>query len=387
MSQASLAWVAHGQSKGLYHYFTTAIEDNAVISNISVVREFNEQELRVKLGEALEYLPEIAARPIPSFLQEPIAILFKDVSALFPPIDDGFWILLMVFFVIFAIPFAAARASENLKIGLLMAIASLFMGSQMLFATLMPTLGLREYWTQIVTGYIKVALVNGGAMVCTAIIMFVKSSYDTSRVQMGDILKRAGTLTSKIASECHASRYCDGTQIKNEIQLTNGELDEVLRKQAAAIAESDVPLRKFDKSFFVRYKIDEESGDEIQPMPVYKNGLELRSECQLVEDTLSSALFEPPLPQLTSQWGAKRADYCNVLEGLTTILSTLSCMETIYMEACRELVSDSSEVVLSDLVYVMASISSVYGIDSDALSTIPIFKPSYGNDICWKPQS
>lgn len=288
---SSLAWTAHGSSQGLYHYFNEALE-SPILQEIPAVHNFTDEELRTILGEGLalfQNVEKISFGPVPAFIEEAGSELFSEFAAIFPPIKDGFWILLIVLFAIFSIPFAIARAHKNLKVGVLMAIATLFMGSQVIFATLMPTLGLREYWTQITSGYIKVALVSGGAMVCTAMIAFVKSSHDSAREQIGSVFKQTGLLVSHIASTiaCPVEVPGKGEPIK---ESSLEDIQKAFSSEVRMLANCEASFHK-PKYFFWYKKDDEESGNGPQQMPPARSALQLRADCKPIEDTLAVVSF------------------------------------------------------------------------------------------------
>lgn len=134
-----MAWLAGGNPEGLIQY----LPDN-----------LQEVPTRYDLGLILEYLPKVASLVLP----EPVRIAVQDIvvaiESQIPAVNDSFWILLMIFFIIVSLPFCVARACGDLQSGTLMAVATLFMGSQVVFASLMPIFGLKLYWTQVSIGYI-----------------------------------------------------------------------------------------------------------------------------------------------------------------------------------------------------------------------------------------
>lgn len=286
---SSLAWVAHGSSQGLYHYFNEALE-NPILQEITAVHNFTEEQLRTILGEGLalfEDVEKISFGPVPAFIEEAGSELFSEFAALFPPIKDGFWILLIVLFAIFSIPFAIARAHKNLKVGVLMAISTLFMGSQVIFATLMPTLGLREYWTQITSGYIKVALVSGGGMFCAAMIAFVKPSHDTAREQTGNVFKQTGLLLSGIASTISTPVELPMKGDPMEEKPLE-DIQKAINAEVHMLANREVSFHK--PKYFFWYK-DEESGNGPRQVPPARSALQLRADCKPIEDTLAVVSF------------------------------------------------------------------------------------------------
>lgn len=285
---SSLAWTAHGSSDGLYHYFEEGIE-NPLLQNLTVVNNIEEEQIKQLAGWMIELIDsnvlEKIAHVEPPFLVNGEDAVYNLIGSLFPAINSAYWILLIVLFTIVCVPFAIARAHQNFKVGLLMGIATLFMGSQVVFATLTPIFGIQQYWTQIVSGYIKVALVNGGGMCCTALMIFVKSSHDKAREQMGQILQGSGALLSKISSNINQistkSIEKDSLTPKTEEQRLNS-----LRKEAMALADETVAELGFKKSSHWK-RDDEEDKCTPKSMPEILNSFILRGNCQDVEDSLA----------------------------------------------------------------------------------------------------
>lgn len=291
---SSLAWTAHGSSDGLYHYFQEGLE-NPLLQNLTIVNDIEEEQIKQLAGQMIKFVDdnvlERVAQNEPPYLIEGEDDLYNLIGSFFPAIDTAYWVLLIVLFTIVCVPFAIARAHENFKIGLLMGIATLFMGSQVVFATLTPILGIRQYWTQIVSGYIKVALVSGGAMCCTALLIFVKSSHDKAREQMGQILEDCGVLLSKISS--NMNQVSISRDNKDFLTQKSGEQYlNSLRNEVRAMADDTVKKLGLGKdSQWARG--DEEDLSDYTLLPESPNGFKLRGDCQDVEDSL--ALVRTPM--------------------------------------------------------------------------------------------
>jgi len=190
--QSSLAWLAHGSASGLIEYLSSAYQK---IPN------------RFDLGLLLEYFPKVAALPLPQFARDEVTKALDAIGEQVPEISAAFWVLLIVLYMVVSLPFAVARSSDDMRMGIFFAIGTLFLGSQVVFASLMPTLGLRLYWTQITLGYVKVALVNAGAMILTGMLLLSTSAYDAIRLRLGKTLQETGVLLSSIGTTWN--RPCD----------------------------------------------------------------------------------------------------------------------------------------------------------------------------------
>ena len=404
---STLAWLAGGNPDGLLQYLP---------------ERFQKIPSKRDLGLLVEYLPKIAALPLPGFVQKEWREIQLEIAVeeqrLFPQPSDAFYILLMVLFIVVSLPFCVARADKDFKKGVLMAIAVLFMGSQLIFATLMPTLGLRLYWTQITAGYIKVALVNTGAMVVTGLFFFSTSSHDNVREKLGDLLQGAGALMSKSSSiiSADSSLPTTATSSVKAAQLRDEEsILEAMAKEVKSLAGHDdlpmpppPPIKNFSpgtnnnnpKSTVFFTNDDEESvfnASEHQ-RPVYsgvKSAQQLQVDARHIEHALSAAVFEPPLPGITSQPGALRAHYNTVLETAVKMIDIVGSIDACAFDASYELKTliekrkFDAEIIAPGkdaVALVVASCAAVCGDLSVALKHMPLGGVCYGPNMGWKPK-
>jgi len=421
---SSLAWLARGGSKGIAVYAGDAqaalerignltlseAEQLGLISPSNPVLEAIERTLGAEIrsiesenviqivGNVIELADSGAAEKGVSLLPEPLQVLGEDLFTVLgegiPRISTGFWVLLIVLFSVVALPMSIARASENFKVGLLMAITTLFCGSQVVFATLMPVLGVELYWKQIVTGYIKVALVNGAGMVLAALLVYVRSSHDAAREKFGEVFKRSGVVLSGIASNVgrikvgraeEGGYVVDGAgcvSLRNEAKRMAAEtVDEVhgdkSKAKAKAKAKSDGKDDVEDSEAPTGYA---HASTDATSLSAFK----LRASCQTIEDQLAVCLFEVPLPGVTSHVGARRGDFVELLRGLRTLLSTLCCIETIYPTGAQELARSGHDT--APVQCVMAAVASVLGGLSPVLSTMPVLGVCKGKKLAWRPR-
>jgi hypothetical protein len=406
---SSLAWLARGESQGIAIYLSEGFDELSRIANVTIgeveslgivsqspllqgilangssaVRELESQQLIQLVGDAIKLADTGVVDQIfasePEFLREAEFALYNEAGSAIPVIKDGYWVLLIVLFTVMCIPFAIARAHENFKIGLLMAISTLFMGSQVIFACLTPILGIRDYWTQIVTGYIKVALVNGAAMVVTALLVYVRSSYDDTRSHLGSSFQTCGLILSRIASSIHQIEVGGSSTSSAGVYAASCK---TLRTEALIMAEDTVEtIQRGGKENACEYGDDENKGSRPEPPPLITS-FALRSSCQVIEDSLAVSLFELPLPGVASQVGARRADFAELLKSLRTLLSTVCCIETIHVGAASELSKDHD---LSPVKFCLASVTSVVQELGSVLGTMPLFGPCKGKELSWRPR-
>lgn len=416
-SISSLAWLARGQSKGLALYAGEAVRDLETVANVTLsdaialgivsrdnplllalessvsqdVQSLESQQVGQIVGDVLKLVDsgfEVQGMPIsPEFLQFISSDLFATLGSAIPAIDDGFWILLIVLFAVVCVPLSIARASENFKIGLVMAITTLFCGSQVVFACLMPLTGIRLYWTQVVTGYIKVALVNGAAMVVTALFVYVRSSHDVVREQFGESLLTCGVILSRIASNVRQidDNESSGGKV-DTYPYKDGAACKSLREEAIAMAQETLPAAGNGRYGMKKTGKDVDDAEEMEGigLPEVPTSFKLRSSCQTIENSLGVCLFEVPLPGVSSHVGARRGDFVKLLDGLRTLLSTVCCIETIYPTGSLELARSGHDT--SPVQSVMAAVAAVLGEMSSVLSKMPVFGPCKGKTLKWRPK-
>lgn len=95
-------------------------------------------------------------------------------------------------------------------------------------------------------------------------------------------------------------------------------------------------------------------------------------------------LFELPLPEISSHVGARRKDFVATLESLRNLLSTLCCIETIYMHAAEEIAKD---IDISDITCIFALLCSCLANLSYALNLVKSSRLCKGVQAPWKPKA
>ena len=353
---SSIAWTARGDYTALLEYLP---------------EQYQKVPSKYDIGLILTYFPKITALPLPSFVQEEFHKIQAELESIepsiFPEVSSAFYVLIIVLGCIALAPLAAGRAHPDFRIGILIAISTLFMGGQLIFAVLMPILGIRLYWTQITSGYVKVALVNGGAMVVTALLVMARSTHDALRERLGYLIRDVGGLLSQSASAIvvvsAAAAVPKGNGENNE---KNGEekalvssADEeavIVREMAteARILAQDLQNREHAGARH-RGTQDKNSHDVEVPLPPTDmdehryyhtgalsskkamNALDLQAKAREVTALLSSALFEPPLWGITSQPGANRSLYEKVLKTTEKLLSIAASLDACSFDANFEL--------------------------------------------------
>ena len=402
---SSLSWLARGQSKGVAIYAEDALlqveragnltlseaerlglisTDNPVVLTLqNLIGSLTGDEFIQVIGDVLELANSGVAgfsNYGPSRLTRLESDIFVAIGESIPAIDDGFWVLMIVLFAIVCLPLSIARAHVNFQIGLVMAISTLFCGSQVIFGCLMPITGIHLYWTQFVVGYVKVALVNGAAMVCATCLVYVKSSHDTARECFGESFKTCGVIISRIASDIN--RIDVGARDSKGDATTYDAGCRSLRAEAIAMANETVTM--VDTHAAKRNGEEAPDSDVAMP-PEAPTAFELRSNCQTIDDVLVTCMLEVPLPGLTSHVGARRADFVRLLGSLRTVLSTVCCIETIFATASLELAICGHDT--APVQYALASVAAVLGQASSVLATMPVLGVCKGERLSWRPQT
>jgi len=409
---STLAWLAGGNPDGLLQYLPA---------------RYDKIPSKRDIGLILEWFPRLAAIPLPTWVQDEWEKIQGEISLeeqlLFPQPSSWFYITIMVLFIVVSFPFCIARAGKDFKKGVLMAISILFMGSQMIFATLMPTLGLRLYWTQITAGYIKVALVNSAAMVVTALFLLSTSSYDNVREKLGCLLQSTGALMSKSASViCSVSddaKYSGEEKPQGRDEKIQGEVLAELRDSnkiynlmaqevrfqagaddptATAVKQETERTDAFDNNDDVESLLVGRAPPVVAMTCSAKSAQELYADATAVEHALVSTTFEIPLPGISSQPGSLKAHYDSVLESAVKLINVAGSIDAsakdAYFEINRTLAlrGDSPEVAAivtkgRDAVgVVLASCAAVCSDLSVALRHMPLGSVCYGPQMAWKPK-
>lgn len=395
----SISWLARGDGvKAILEYFPADLQEIPSRREIGELKEdekFLENLNLTAIQDGIDALSKALALPIPSIpvIENAVRLVFEVVDGFLTEPTTAYWVLLIILYTIFSFPFAFCRGIVEPKFGLMLAIATLFMGSQVVFGTLMPILGQRLFWTQVTAGYIKVSLVNLAAMVINGLFFFASSSHDRVRTKLGDVLVQTGKLLSVMGSRITFIRETCSDPYKNQSREKALLVDSAehwsrkMRKQAMAFADS--PEQDESSQQFPEIG-GTEAGSKMRLLGQYstiKNTLELQADVHSIEGMVSVCLFEPPIPGVSSQWGAKPDAYKEVLASVRKVLSVVSCLEASYLEFSFDTGStntqDAKNCICGTLAAAAASMSSA----ASVLQDMPLGKKCYGNSLKWRPQS
>lgn len=370
----SLSWLARGDGvKGVLEFLPSELEqvpDRVTLGEFKVAESYLQQYLLAPAGELISLVDTFLKSPIGRRIEEALPVplpsptqVIDDVQTLIegfeeqvPPVDTAYWVLLIILYFVLSFPFAFSRGMVKSYMGLVLAIATLFFSSQVVFGSLMPIFGQRLFWTQVTGGYCKVALINVGAMMIAGMIIFVRSAHDSVRQGLGSVMISCGKNLTEMASSAYV--HVVGKDGDSDVKTLNDNpyMDEVIRMA--------------------------------QPKNRVKKGsVLLQVETFNVESSLVSCLFEPPLPGLVSQPGQNRFKYELVLKGLKRIISIISNLETSYADGTQE----SREILSHDefatsVNMTLASVAAILQRAAVVLQDMPVFKKCHGESLSWRPE-
>lgn len=374
----SLSWLARGDNvKGVLEFLPEELEEvpsRGTIGELKVAESYLQTYLTLPVAELTSVVDAFVnstlgariqselpfALPSPNQILEDVTTLIQGFEEQIPGVDTAYWVLLIVLYFVLSFPFAFSRGLVKSFLGLVLAIATLFMSSQVVFGSLMPIFGQRLFWTQVTGGYLKVALVNVCAMMIAGMLIFVRSAHDSVRKELGSVMLSCGQSLTEMASSSHDVQEHEGDDGQSPANMLDGAhyIEEV---KAIASLKTNISGKK--------------------------NSLQLEIETFDVENSLVTCLFEPPLPGLVSQPGQNRFKYDIVLKRVRDVISVISNLETSFMNGTRE----SRELLNRDdcvsyMNLTLASVAAVLQQAAVVLQDMPVFKKCYGPSLSWRPQ-
>lgn len=410
----SLSWLARGDAVvGILEYLPSSLQripSRLTIGELKVAEGYLQSYLTLPpaqlnaaiseyLGSVGNLIPDGLPLPSPSQLLEGIEDLIRYTESMVPNVSTAYWALLIVLYFVMSFPFAFSRGLVKSYMGLVLAIATLFMGSQVVFGSLMPILGQRLFWTQVTGGYLKVGLINVAAMIITGTLFFVRSAHDTVRTELGNVLLSCGRSLSRIASDVNsavsshdapiaASTKGDSTEERgiSDVQDRIMKQVEVAAFESAKTWHNSMGVKEIVRNVFVR---NEESGapQAVHDVNQSKRALRIQADTYNAESALTTCLFEPPIPGCCSQFGAKRYLYENVLKATRRVISVIGCLETSVMNGTYESKELMKQGDFNDaLNAALGSTAAVLAQAAYVLQDMPLGKKCYGPSLRWRPK-
>ena len=263
-------------------------------------------------------------------------------------LSSTFFVLLMVLHLVFYMWLTYMRATttglNNVYVTILISVVS---AVTMMGLFLMPSVGQYKFWTNVYSSVIKSSLVTLLGMTANAMILYVKSSHDKVREQLGDVFLEMGKLLSKCSSGFHLAvdLYPSPDVYGNWITSTSRVI----------------------------------SCEEIARMSVD------------AKQTCAMCAFEPPWPVLfCSQPGADFVKYMDVIKKVQSLLENMSSLESITSAMMKEMsrvqyLTDETGNLLRTGSYVLATMA---GVMSELDAPLRCMKSyAYADVVHWKPHS
>ena len=268
-------------------------------------------------------------------------------------LSSGFWILLMVLHVVVSIFLMYTRAITP-GLDLLHAnICQIYVSVVTLVGMgLMPSLGQYEFWTQGYSPFLKINGIVLLSMVVNCTMVYVKSSHDQVREQMGDIFVEMGKLFTKLSSGFHMASTSKDPNI---------DIDRW---------KNDIISQRYVKT-----------PREIMRMSL---GAQISN---------SMCALEPPWPMLCSQVGANRFKYAKAIKKVQVFLGTLKEFETMAyllldnVAKRNSSISDTETLIFDVASEVSAMMASVLASMEVPLKHMPLWGPCSGDVLSWRPHS
>ena len=362
----SLAWLARGDAKAVLEYQYAG-------TNITILGGPQQYE---------SYLKNAAWQPIPSAwwgIENLTANATVDAVRELEELDSetvspAFWVLLIVLHAVFSIVLSYSRGfSKSLE--LMYSLISIVMMSMItvLGGGLMPLLGQRLFWDNVVGSFIKALLLVSGGMFCSAFLVYVQSSHDEVRERTAKLMVRMGQSMSWLSSSLH---LCT-----SNAPLGDGKEDTDGDK------EGDFGIEKKSKEM-------KSLLDEWKSRQKVGNVAELLKESLGIKSYIGTCFFEPPWPGFCSQWGADYRKYDALLFQIQIFLGTLNCIDSIVRQVLSAMVYNHSpedmariQPLLSAIINVLTTVSGVLIELAETLKTMDFGKKCSGNDLVWRPKS
>ena len=400
----SLSWLARGDNvEGVLEYLPSDLQQvpsRVEIAELKVAEGYLQKILTIPPAELNAFVQNYLQKLLPIPIQLPsvetvlqgVEELITYIESLVTNVDTAYWVLLIILYFVLSFPFAFSRGLVKPSMGIVLAIATLFMSSQVIFGSLMPIFGQRLFWTQVTGGYFKVALVNIVAMMINGLVMFVQSSHDNVRKTLGNVLLNCGKLLTRLASDVNVDNGIKSTQnVPKLVGTSIRDLDpsmhvkstkEEMLQEVRALASQPVDDGKGKKR-----SLESGSTRAIHDVVSTKMSMDIFADTLLVEDALAACAFEPPIPGFSSQWGARKDLYEEALLSTKSLLSIINCLETSIAEANFEAKCLlKGEMINSIICRTMASVAALASSAAETLQSMPLGRKCYGPSLKWQPK-
>lgn len=272
-----------------------------------------------------------------------------------PSLSSAFWILLMVLHVVFDTVLMYTRVHPSGLNPIFASICQIFSSVVTIYGmAFMPTYGQEKFWTQAYSPLIKAHLLVLLGMILGSVLVYVKSSHDSLREQLGDMCTEIGRIFTSHASGLNIV-LCSSSQ------------------------ETD---SRYKSLLDWNHKVQRvKSVDQVMRM-----SLDAQTECSLCS-------FEPAWWQLCSQPGASSKKYGDAIAKFQVLLQTMNALDTITSPMIQNVIEKGAEQssaewkILETAASSLALLSAVIEGMASPLKCMPLGRACHGDDISWRPHT
>ena len=258
-------------------------------------------------------------------------------------VSQAYYILLIVLHIVCSIYMSRCRTMESDFMSMARGTLShVFLSVMSTLAVLLPLLGQHKYWADVISGNLKGVTITMFGAIAGPLLVYVQSSHDNLRKNIGDVMINAGTFLTAQASALHHC-LCDK-------HVDVAEAREIARKMSGISSIQDL----------------------------IKQTLKAEGDAMLCN-------LEPPWPMFVSQVGMDARLYRQVLLSLQRLLGTVNAMTSISIDKLDDLSDDDVRivnVVLECAVGVSTALQDV-GV---CLQHMPLWGKCSGNTLRWRPK-
>ena len=273
-----------------------------------------------------------------------------------PSLSPWFWILLMVLHVAFDVILMYTRVHTSGPFAVFTSICQIFMSVVTIYGMgLMPSLGQEKFWTQAYSPLIKAHLLCLLGMILGSTLVYVKSTHDSLREQLGDMCTEIGKIFTSYASGLNTV-------------LCTSEKDSVESKHSTLVDWS----RNVQKV---------KSADWVMRM-----SLGAQKESYLCS-------FEPAWWMFSSQPSADAKKYNHAIAKFQVLLQTINSLDTITSPMIQSVMEKGAEPssaewsILETASISLALLSAVIQEIASPLKHMPYGAVCSGDELAWRPHS
>lgn len=327
-SVLSLSWLASGKKQGLLELLPAGKKLETDILSLYGTANFTDE---------LIHTLEVAVEDI---------VRFDTVK-----VSSAFWILIMILFLILLVPWAWARSMKEGISSVFGMINTIQMGVLSTLGLLLPLLGQDELFASGYGSLLKAQLLVCVGMICSGVLVYVRSSHDDYRRGIGNVMLDASKTLS------HSLSFM-------------------------RVARTEIPASQ-DKAKLAKLERQERDRGAFKPFS------ELLKDIMGLKEVYTTCNFEPPLPGICSQWWTDASRYAAVADRMRFILTEVGGIEFLalnFYHHVHKLRQEDQERIFSIIESSALKIMSVMVEASQVLTCMPVLKPCSGNSLSWRPK-